>query len=350
MALVKFYYIYISVLLLLSTVASLPAFEAGAYIPAYRLKYLPGAENTLGRPSLDPAPGSWYGHLASPQGKSLRNNWYEDSWSLKIARGFDSYYLHIPMDESFLGGITPDFRQISYLESLIKDSPPRIYLSLIGDSSDFMPDGRTELKMEQIVQRLQELCMKYKLNGIDIDWEFPAAPRANEIKGINLLATMLKRDLPAGTVLSFAVSRWRLPDAELFKIADEIHLMAYDGYGKHSTFESAVADVEILMTRYRLLPDKMILGIPYYGRNFNPQSDGYWKETKNYAEIVRDFAPEASYDTAGEYFFNGRSTVAKKIEWAIEKSLGGIFVWEPFYDADGEDSLTEEIHRVLTEN
>ncbi len=349
MAFVKFYHNYISFLLLLISTVSLSAFEAGAYIPAYRLRFLPGAENTLGRPSLDPAPGSWYEQLISSPGGSLKNNWYEDNWSLIIARGFDCFYLHIPLDKNFIEGSAPDFRDISYLETLIKDAPPRIYLSLIGESSDFMPGGGDEKYMEQVVLRLQELSIKYTLSGIDIDWEFPAAPRAKERDGINMLAAMLKKALPAETVLSFAVSRWRLPDTELFDIADEIHLMAYDGYGKHSTFESAMADAEILMTRHGLLPDKLILGIPYYGRNFNPRSEGYWKDAKNYSDIVEEYTPGASDDTAGEYFFNGRSTLVKKIEWAIDNSLGGIFIWEPFYDAVGEDSLTEEIHRVLTE-
>ncbi len=350
MAVVKFNHMFIPVLLLLTAPAPLRAFDAGAYIPAYRLNFSPGAENTLGRPSLDPAPGSWYEQMVSPLRKKMKNNWYEDNWSLRIARGFNSFYLHIPLDKNFLDGSAPDFRQISYLESLVKERPPRVYLSLIGDSSDFMPEGETEKRMEQIVLKLQELSWKHQLNGIDIDWEFPAAPRAIERNGIKKLAVMLKKDLPVETLLSFTVSRWRLPDTDLFDIADEIHLMAYDGYGKHSTFESAMADSAILMTRHRLSPAKLILGIPYYGRNFNPRSDGYWIDAKNYSDIVKEFSPGASDDTAGEYFFNGRSTVVKKTEWAVANSLGGIFVWEPFYDADGEDSLTEEIHRVLTEN
>ncbi len=350
MATVKFYYIVLSFLLLLNTAVFLPAFEAGAYIPAYRLQFLPGAENTLGRPASDPAPGSWYGHLASAPENSLKNNWYEENWSMKIARGFDTFYLHIPLDENFFNGSSPDFRQISYLESLIKDNPPRVYLSLIGESSDFMSVEGTEKKIERIVQRLAALTRKFNLAGIDIDWEFPASPRGNEKDEINMLAALLEKELPEGTVLSFAVSRWRLPDAKLFKLADEIHLMAYDGYGKHSTFESALADAETVMTRYKIMPEKLILGIPYYGRNFNSRSDGYWKETKNYSEIVRDFSPDPSDDIAGDYFFNGRSTVVNKTKWAMGNSLGGIFVWEPFYDAVGEKSLTEEIHRVLTEN
>ncbi|MCK5737454.1 MAG: glycoside hydrolase family 18 protein, partial [Spirochaetaceae bacterium] len=188
------------------------------------------------------------------------------------------------------------------------------------------------------------------LSGIDIDWEFPSSPRANEKEGITKLAGILKEILPESVILSITLSRWRLPDQELFNIADEIHLMAYDGYGKHSTSESAIADSEIVLTRYNLSPEKLILGLPFYGRNYNPESEGYWKDTKNYGEIIREYSPGPDEDTTNDFFFNGRTTIIKKTNWALTRGLGGVFVWEPFYDADGYESLTDAILQTMIRN
>ncbi len=346
----KLYYSIILFLLLIFPTL-VPAFDTGAYIPAYRLNFLPGALSTLRRPSYDPAPGVWDGLIFAdykiPPEKKLPEYWYERSWSLRLGRGFNSYYLHIPLDEDFLSAYTPDPGHISYLQSIISESEPRIYLSLLGSSKDFMPVVSDKEEFENLVLRLTEISRDYKLDGIDIDWEFPAAPKDYEILSIKILVEALKKQLPEGTVLSLALSRWRLPDQELFDMVDEIHLMAYDGYGRHSTFESAEADTEIILKRFNQSSDKLVLGLPYYGRIYSPESEDYWTGTMNYAEITRNYSPGYNDDEAGGYFFNGPSTIKSKTEWAINRGLGGVFVWEPFYDSDGSDSLTTAIYRAM---
>jgi len=329
-------------LIILTSTAVLQAFESGAYIPSYRLNFLPGAENTLGRPSIDPTPGAWSGRIKNPE--NLPERWYEENWSLRLARGFNSFYLQIPF------GTEPDFRWISYLNSIVTTTPTRVYISLIGQSSDFLNSERATDDMVIIINQLVELSRRYHLDGVDIDWEFPGVPRQAEKKALTKLAAGLQVGLPDETRLSVAVSRWRLPDANLFEAVDEVHLMAYDGYGKHSTYDSAVADSEIILTRFNLPPEKLILGLPYYGRIYNPASDEYWKGTKNYADIVQDYSPGNTEDVAADYYFNSPSTIEKKTEWAIQRGLRGIFVWEPFYDAEGDQSLTESIHRVILRN
>jgi len=291
---------------------------------------------------MDPAPGAWSGRIKNPE--NLPGNWYEKDWSLRLARGFNSFYLQIPL------GSEPDFRCISYLQSIITSSPSRVYVSLIGQSSDFFSCDRSTDNLSIIVNQLVDLSLRYHLDGIDIDWEFSGVPRQTEKTAIAELAAALQAELPEKIRLSAAVSRWRLPDGNLFEAVDEVHLMAYDGYGKHSTFDSAVADSEIILTRFNLPPEKLVLGLPYYGRIFNPESDEYWTGTKNYADIVRDYSPAETENVAAEYFFNCPSTIEKKTEWALKRGLKGVFVWEPFYDAEGDRSLTESIHNAILRN
>ncbi|MCK5249346.1 MAG: glycoside hydrolase family 18 protein, partial [Spirochaetaceae bacterium] len=342
----KLLYVIILIILLTSA-AVIPAFEAGAYIPHYRLEFLPGAENSLGRPAYDTAAHAWDGRIVSDTlEKRLAEHWYEKSWSLRLSRGYDAFYLHIPFDESFLTGQTPDNRQISYLKTIISKSKTSVYLSLIGNTVDFMPVVTSDNKLDELVRRLEEISRNYELDGIDIDWEFPARPRQAEKQALMIIASALKKNLPEKTVLSIAVSRWRLPDEDLFDIVDEIHLMAYDGYGRHSTFESAVADAETILMRFDQPAKKLILGLPFYGRIYTPDSDEYWIGTKNYREIIRDYSPVPTEDEADGYFFNSPYTIARKTEWALMRGLGGVFVWEPFYDVDGVKSLTTTIRQA----
>ena len=73
------------------------------------------------------------------------------------------------------------------------------------------------------------------------------------------------------------------------------------------------------MARTGIAPEKLILGLPYYGRDFRPDSPGYWSEAKNYAEIVAEYDPPPSADEAGGYAYNGPETIARKTEWAAQR-------------------------------
>lgn len=328
--------------------AILPAFETGAYMPFYRLEFLPGAENTLGRPVYDPAPHTWDGRiLADYRPTELPENIIESTWSLKLARTYNAYYLHIPLEDFLLGANSPDRRQLAYLKSIVRPQGQEISLSLIGNTSDYLPLASSEEKLKVFVDDLVDLSGLYGLDGIGIDWEFPAIPRGSEQESYIKLMESLRKSLPEDVKLSVAVSRWRLPDHRLFEIADSIHLMAYDGYGRHSTLESAVADSEIVLTRFNLPAGKLILGLPFYARVYLAESEDYWSGTKNYQEIVQDYSPEPSADEADGYFFNGTETISAKTQWALDRELGGIFVWEPFYDTDGVMSLSSAIRETV---
>ena len=314
--------------------------EWGAYIPYYRLKFAAGAENVMGRPAYDPAPHAWRGRLLnSPPSYTAPSNWADSDWSLFAGRSYNTYIFHIPI-ERLLDGSSPEYRRMSWVGSLIHRSGTHVWFSVIGGSGDFLALAEDERQRDELASRLAGIAREYGLAGVDLDWEFPAAAREREQKAFALLAAAVKEKLPPGTLLSAAVSRWRLPGRELLDTVDRIRLMAYDGYGRHATYESALADVEILSTRYEQPLSKIILGLPFYGRIYSQDSEDYFRGTKSYREIVEEFSPEPGDDEAGGYYFNGPETIERKVRWAAEKGLGGIFVWEPFHDAPGASSLS----------
>ena len=302
----------------------------------------------LGRPARDPAPGSWMGRLRSDRRISvLPEDWSRANWALRLARDFNAYYLHIPLDDNLIRGLSPDSRHVAYIKSLISTDEAKIFLSVIGTGVDFEPFVNDEDSLKQLAKLLADICRRYELDGIDLDWEFLSAPGPEELQKLKALASELKILMPEDSTLSAAVSRWRLPDEEFFSIVDKVHLMAYDGYGKHATYESAVADSDILLSRYGVSPEKLILGLPFYGRIFSPEAADYWKGTMNYRRIIETFQPEFTADDAGGYYYNGPETIVQKTSWAVDRRLGGVFVWEPFYDADGPQSLSGALRDTI---
>ncbi len=333
--------------LLLIPVVISPAFEAVAYIPHYRIDPLPGAENLLGRPGWDASANAWDGRIVSDAGLALPGRWDEVSSSLKLIQNYDSYLLHISMTEAFGDVEITDRSYFAYMRSLKALSPgAKVRLSLLGHSSDYLPIATDEESRNNFAAYLTELCREEGLDGIDLDWEFDAAPRVDEREAITNLARSIQAALPDEAILSAAVSRWRLPGKEFFAELDSVNLMAYDGYGKHSTYEGAIADAKIVLARMEIPDEKLILGIPFYGRIFDSDSDDYFIGTKNYRDIVREYNPPEDSDEAGGYFFNGPATVRAKTIWAYENRLGGVFVWEPFYDMPGSKSLSATIRAI----
>lgn len=334
---------------LLTSAALAPAFQAVTYIPYYRIEPSRGAENSLERPSWDTVPGAWDGRIVSDLQLSLPERWDDASWRLRLARDYDEFCLHIPFDESFVVGDTLIPANLGWLRELKASDPDSlIRLSLIGHSSDFLPITADEKSLKEFSAWLTGLCVSEGLDGIDIDWEFSAAPREMENEAITALAAALQEDLPEQMILSAAVSRWRLPDKAFFRELDAVHLMAYDGYGRHSTMESALADSEIVRARMELQEGQLVLGIPFYGRIFDDSDENYFHGTMNYREILQTYNPPMSADEAGGYFFNGVDTVAAKARWAQKSGLRGVFSWEPFYDGVGDRSLSAVIREVAT--
>jgi len=277
--------------------------------------------------------------------------WYESSWSLRLGWGFDSFYLHIPMNEDFLLGNVPIIRYLDYLKRIVSKSEKSIYLSLIGTSRDFLPRISSANNLEYFTNYIGELVKSHRLHGIELNWEFSASPSMAEKREFSRLMAVLREELPSTTRLSLAVSRWRLPDPAMFAIVDEVHLMAYDNFGHHSTYQSALEDSEVMLTQFSLLPSKLLLGLPFYGRVFDANSPDYWRGAKNYRNIRRDFQITENFtDVAGPYHFNGPTTITKKTQWARSRGLKGVFVWEPYYDVVGSTSLIRAVRRGISDS
>ena len=81
---------------------------------------------------------------------------------------------------------------------------------------------------------------------------------------------------------------------------------------------------------------KIVLGIPFYGRN----KDG---QTKSYAQLTKDQTLAGDVDMVDGYAMNGPAMVAKKVQFARKEKLAGVMIWELGQDASGAKSLLKTI-------
>ena len=193
-------------------------------------------------------------------------------------------------------------------------------------SAGFFPVAADPQLRARFIKNLVEFCVKYQLDGVDFDWEQPEKPA--DIAHYTALISE--------TQAAFRPHSWKvaatIPDApELAPAvagADEVHLMSYDHDGQHSTLSGAQSDAA-LMLKGGVPGSKLVLGIPFYGRDTR-----HFDVDMTYNTIVKQYNPGPSVDEVHHMYFNGRATVAAKVHYAKKQGFAGVMVWEL-----GQDTL-----------
>ncbi len=228
-----------------------------------------------------------------------------------------------------------------------RDYGVRLHLG-VKDLSD-LPEGRGLAQIAQnsksrkvFAQSLRDVVISRGFIGADIDWEYP---RGESIKDFTLLLRELRTEFePYGLELSIAASPYVPLEKEAYILADQVHLMSYDDKGAHSSMTQTRQ--HLLFTLKRVQPNRLLLGLPFYGR----ASGGVgWSKSKSYKDILQEFGPSSDMDSISGYFFNGLDTIQNKTRLARRMGLGGVMIWELGQDAHGQDSLLAAIHQTALE-
>jgi len=206
-----------------------------------------------------------------------------------------------------------------------------------GKSGGFSKMAASPATRMAFVRNLILFLKKHELDGADIDWEHPKT--TVEIENIQKLLIELKKAFrPHRLELTIAVSGWgTYLKPETMPFVDRIHVMAYDQGTPHSPFAGATRDMKH-WEKQGVPKSKLVLGIPFYGRNAKGQALGY-------SDILNRFKPGVDSDQAGGYHFNGPSTIRKKTAYAIREGYGGVMIWELGQDAKGKNSLLHAIRK-----
>ncbi|EYB33358.1 hypothetical protein FG05_10561 [Fusarium graminearum] len=156
-----------------------------------------------------------------------------------------------------------------------------------------------------MAKKIAAFIVKHKLDGVDIDWEYPGAPDipgippADKDEGKNYLAFLVVlKNLLKGKSVSIAApsSYWYLkqyPIKDIGKVVDYIVYMTYDLHGQWDTENSHSQEgcvfgnclrsqVNLTETQYSLAmitkagvpSNKVIVGVTSYGRSFKMASAG----------------------------------------------------------------------------
>ncbi|MEM7114527.1 MAG: glycosyl hydrolase family 18 protein [Chloroflexota bacterium] len=189
------------------------------------------------------------------------------------------------------------------------------------------------------VENLSEVVAKHKLDGADVDWEYPKAGESAD----NYLALMeeLREVMPDKLLTTAVVSHGANGDGvpfETFALFDFVNVMTYDGPDHGS-----MAQFNLGLDYWRergLPPEKTVMGIPFYAR----PSEAHFRK-------IVDANPNAAQSDTTDWqgstiHYNGIPTVQEKTRLAQEQA-GGIMFWTLDYDALGDASLVKAINTAI---
>jgi len=336
----KYRLIFIILALCLSSI-SLTAQDLRTYLPSYRLKqfFTPDLSGRTPWYSMQPFTKKDSTFFSD----SLPAD-YSYSTGEMILRKFDQiYYFSAVMNEDDETLLTQENHdQLRFLQRVRQLRGTDIILCISGDSGGFIPLLRDPDSRSRILEELNNALNVYELAGIDLDWEFPRNDQEKSVY-LDFLKDLRTLCSSGNRQLSIAVSRFRALPEESYSTADFINLMTYDFYGRHSTLESTKEALDFMMARYSIPPEKLLMGIPYYGRIFDGYSPDYWKKSQSYKELIKLGISTPETNEIDGYFFNGADMVQRKVETGRTLGISGYFIWEIGQDSFGNQSLTRTL-------
>lgn len=237
-----------------------------------------------------------------------------------------------------------------------------------GNSDGFSPMAADSVRRHRFVQNVLSFCLQHNYDGIDLDWEHPAAAADREnmtliVKQLREEFNKLMRPRPLFITMAVTAGDWMgkwLDYDELVKYIDWFGCMTYDFHGPwtnhagHNSplFESggdtdgSVDSGFRYLTVTRKVPaEKILLGVPFYGRGFNAArlygaSTGAGSEHR-YSDIPAlidagwiyhwDDVAKVPYITNPEktklISFDDTLSVRLKAEYAWQKKAKGLMIW-----------------------
>ena len=289
----------------------------------------------------------------------------------QIAQGDDGWYIDGRLDnlKSF---------------SKAKEKGLKVCLSLGGwhDDKSFWDTyalaASTEANRVAVANAILEVMIKYDLDGVDMDWEYPTSKDKNNF---TLLMKQIRKTLkeynpdyivtaaiPAG---SWIGSRFDL--ASLNDALDLFYIMTYDlDDGMDCNHLSSLADAKDAVSFFSkngVDLKKIVIGSAFYGRcyegvedngkgglgqrasakdeiSFDDVKEDYLSRLGNGVTKYYDESEEAYYlyDATNKHFitYEDVESVTEKWEYVVESGIGGLMYWS--YNNDKSNTLMQAIN------
>lgn len=252
-----------------------------------------------------------------------------------------------------------------------------------GNCEGFPPVSADPKLRATFIKNAVDFCEKYGYDGIDLDWEFPANPKERD--DLTTLVYELRDALDAmdrPMLLTMAISSgtWSGDHNDYAKITEKIDFyndMTYDFYGTwtdraghnaplYASQESVHASITFLMRRHKIPSEKILMGVPFYGRRFKaaglygPSTGG---DGIVYREVVKlmnaggwkhqwddvSMVPYLQNESGDEIvFYDDPESIRIKTEYAKNNNLRGIMIWSLGSDfMDGRQPLLDAIGKAV---
>ena len=259
-----------------------------------------------------------------------------------------------------------------------------------GQSDGFGPVSADSSRRAKFIDNVVNFLSINSYDGIDLDWENPSNTQ-QKIQLTYLIKEMRRKfdEVDSSLLITMAVpagdygGKW-IEYEKLTDYVDWFAIMAYDFHGSWSNFTgpnaplyqspqdrdnpgSGASSVQYMVVNRKVSRDKILLGVPFYGREFN--SSGMYKSFNGsapemiYSDITSLTAAggwKYNWDNVSKvpYYLNNDSTklitfddttsIRYKVEYSINQNLAGIMIWALGQDiVNGKQPLLENIGKSV---
>ncbi|MCF3109075.1 glycoside hydrolase [Niabella sp. CC-SYL272] len=229
---------------------------------------------------------------------------------------------------------------------------------------------------------VKTFLQRFRLDGIDLDWEYPAIPgvpghpfAASDRPNFTRLLLRLRQKLGAKKLITFAAGGFQqyldqsVEWKKIEKNVDFVNLMTYDlvhGYSERTGHQSSLytaaaneASVDRCVQFFKKIQfplQKVVVGVPFYIRVFEVTSNhnnglfqpgrflymrGYRRNLDSLT-VANGFVRYWDDRAKAPYWFNAarnlfvtgddQQSFQYKLDYIRQQQLGGIMFWELYYD------------------
>ncbi len=275
-----------------------------------------------------------------------------------ISMGTDANVIYNEGKEDFVS----DIETINLLKGETKANNPDMKIVVNVDirsksvSSDEKKPNKAVYKwikanMNTIVSNLVAFANEHNVDGLNLDWNYPE--NGTQWNWFSKLIVELDKQLDgAGKYVTVSLTPNSCSLSKKARNAIEyVNLQTYDMFderGEHSSnYETCIHSVQTFMQKSKFTADKIMLGLPFYGRTTNQSTiivgyEAYYEKNTN--SINKWINKRENYNYVGDdgiekysyLYYNGYAMIRDKTTYAIASGLGGVSVFKFDFDI-GED-------------
>ena len=294
---------------------------------------------------------------------------YVTSWSQTIPDPIVMTHINYAfghVNKSFDGVDIDNETRLKQIVALKKKNPKlKVLLSVGGwGSGGFSEMAASEQKRLAFSQDCRRVVDQFKLDGIDIDWEYPTQSSAgissspDDTRNFTHLMHDLRKELGDKLLTCATVASGEYIDfLSCIQYIDMVNVMSYD-MGNPPFHHSALYPSEITnwMTAYAAIEahlkagvpcEKLVMGMPLYGRGLK----GYTTEPDSTKGVTECWHEQSMVpyliNSQGELVmgFENERSIGIKCQYIIDHRLHGGMYWE--YGDDRQKTLRDVICKIL---